>query len=212
MSALPFHPEVLPASARAVLQAIGRADWSRALYLAGGTACALHLGHRVSDDLDFFSRMEFSPDFYRDRLADLGPAEVHAEGLGTLHMGVSKVKVSVLHFPAPLLDPLGTLDRVAIAGRRDLALMKLSAISQRGTRRDFVDLFALCEAGPMKIRPLFRLFKKKFPRIRYSEAHLLRSLVYFADAEREPELRMLRKIPWNRVRGFFEREVRAALR
>ncbi len=205
------HLEVLPKPALALLRRLGGSDWTQTLYLAGGTACALHLGHRPSQDLDFFSRDPVEPRRYRDGLAALGPLEVHGESPGTLHATLARVKISVMHFASPLLDPTITVEGVRVAGLRDLALMKLSAISQRGARRDFVDLHAICRATRLGVKDLLRLCGEKFPGVEFSDAHFLRGLVYFTDADAEPSPRMLQPLDWKDVKRFFEREARAAL-
>lgn len=71
----------------------------------------------------------------------------------------------------------------------DLALMKIMAISDRGTRRGFVDLYALCH----RFKPLdelLGLLPEKYGTWKYNLAHILRSLGYFVDAEEEYMPRM----------------------
>ncbi len=50
-----FHVEVLAPAQRRVLGRLGPVLTARGYYLAGGTALALHLGHRRSVDLDWFT-------------------------------------------------------------------------------------------------------------------------------------------------------------
>jgi hypothetical protein len=91
-----------------------------------------------------------------------------------------------------------------IADSRDIACMKISAISSRGTKRDFVDLyFAAKEYG---LANLIELFKGKFAGTQYSLLHLLKSLTFFEDAEKEPMPDMLADTSWRVIRQFFQRE------
>lgn len=83
--------------------------------------------------------------------------------------------------------------------------MKLSAIAARGARRDFIDLYAV--AKDLGLPPLLELFHQKYAQVRYNKVHLLKALVYFADAEREPMPDMIAPYSWEDVKEFFVREV-----
>jgi hypothetical protein len=57
------------------------------------------------------------------------------------------------------------------------------------------------------LRDGLKKFRRKYGATNYSPYHLLKSLVYFTDAEREPMPKMLRPISWPEVKKFFETEV-----
>ena len=80
-----MNPKVLPAEAWAVVKSLGSTDLLNGWILAGGTALALQLGHRVSVDLDFFHHEDFEVPPLREALAGLGKFEVSAMAPGTLH-------------------------------------------------------------------------------------------------------------------------------
>ncbi len=90
---------------------------------------------------------------------------------------------------------------IAVADPRDIAAMKLSAVASRGTKRDFVDLFVLCQQ--FGLDEILRLFERKFARIAFNDLHLMKSLTCFKDAEDEPMPHMLQKISWDDVKEFF---------
>jgi len=87
----------------------------------------------------------------------------------------------------------------------DIAVMKIIAISQRGKKRDFFDLFWLCQ----NVRPLndFIANVDSQYNIRQNPTHILKSLVYFEDAESDPAPDILFKADWKEVRDFFKKEV-----
>ncbi len=85
--------------------------------------------------------------------------------------------------------------------------MKVVAVGGRASRKDFVDLYAWLEAGG-DFRALKDLLRRRYASMTFNEMHLLRSLVYFEDAEREPMPRMLCETDWNGVRARLEDEVR----
>jgi hypothetical protein len=79
--------------------------------------------------------------------------------------------------------------------------MKISAISGRGTKRDFVDLFVVAQEEGLKT--LLALFDRKFADANYSAVHILKSLTYFDDAESEPMPDMLVPMSWDNIKRFF---------
>jgi hypothetical protein len=85
--------------------------------------------------------------------------------------------------------------------------MKIVAIGGRGSRKDFVDLYAYLEAGG-DFPSLMEILKRKYAKTSFNEMHLLRSLVYFDDAESEPMPRMLRSVTWKNIRSRLEEEAR----
>jgi hypothetical protein len=103
-------------------------------YLAGGTALALHFGHRLSIDLDFFSAADFDTKIYKEKLVILGSFSLTREAEATIDGTLDGVKISLLGYRYPLLFPASILDGVAVADPRDIARMKLDAISSRGSK------------------------------------------------------------------------------
>ncbi len=82
--------------------------------------------------------------------------------------------------------------------------MKVSAIASRGTRRDFVDLY-VC-ANRYGLKEVLRMFETKYAQVQYSKPHILKSLTFFADAEKDPMPHMLEQIGWDKVKQFFLHE------
>jgi predicted nucleotidyltransferase component of viral defense system len=204
-----LHPQVLAASQRRALHQMGAILTPRHFYLAGGTALALRLGHRRSVDLDWFTAEQIA-DAMRlaQEIRDLGaPFETSQVARGTLHGRVSGVRVSLLEYRYPLLAPLVIWPAAAcaLASLDDLACMKLSAIAQRGSRKDFVDLYALGrEHRPLE--EMLRLYQRK-----YSVAdllHLVHALAYFDDADRERMPRMLWNVTWRAVKKTIQEWLR----
>lgn len=193
------------ALAKPAEQALGMIAGRQAIdgfYLAGGTAAALQLGHRISIDLDFFSRDTFKPDELRRRLtADGVGFEREQASPGTLKVWIAGAEASFFHYPYPLLEPTLPCDGMAMASLVDIGLMKMTAIADRGARRDFVDLFFILRR--LGRSHLFDLFVQKYPKEKIDLYHFVRSLTYFVDAEREPEPVMLIPADWQEIKAFF---------
>ena len=108
-------------------------------YLAGGTALALHLGHRWSEDLDFFSKNKFDSFGLISRLSQIGGFSVTGQEMNTVHGLMGNVKLSFLYYPYSQLEDFHAYKEIKIASIKDIALMKLIALVQRGTKKDSVD-------------------------------------------------------------------------
>jgi len=173
-------------------------------YLAGGTGLALHLGHRRSHDLDFFSRDPVEPEALIRRMKTLAGFAVASQAPDTLHMTVHSIKVSFLAYPYPLLFPFATFLGVNVADPRDIACMKLSAIASRGTKRDFIDLCLM--AKQCGLAQLLEWFKQKYADVNYSLTHVLKSLTWFEDADKEPMPDLLAPLSWEDLKRFFRGE------
>ena len=117
---------------------------------------------------------------------------------------ISGTKVSFLAYEYPVLFPQSSFLGVAVADPRDIACMKISPITSRGARRDLIDLYAAAQLHALP--ELLRLFHQKYARVNYSQVHVLKSLTYFEDADKEPMPEMLAPITWAEVRSFFLRE------
>lgn len=176
-------------------------------YLAGGSALSLHLGHRYSIDLDFFSPTPENPLIIEGLLAKIGKLEIFQNDAGTFSGRLNGVRLSFFLYSYPNLFPLTDLFGVRVANILDIGCMKLDAVSSRGTKRDFIDLYVICrKAKPLK--ELLKLFRKKYENVDYSILHILKSLVYFADAEKDEIPQMIERVEWEAVKNFFVREVK----
>lgn len=167
-------------------------------YLAGGTALAIQLGHRLSIDLDWFSAKDFSRDALRENLSQLGRFEITEEEVGTLHGLLDGVRISFLRYAYPLLFPLVEFEGVQLADERDIAAMKLDAVSSRGSKKDFIDIYFLLEK--YSLSELLMIFEKKYAGIKFNKLHILKSLSYFDNAENEPMPIMLKSVSWEEVK------------
>lgn len=196
----------LPPEGQQVLELLSTRGLLQNFYLAGGTALALHLGHRLSEDLDFFSPVEVDTFMLKQRLQNLGDFQVLEEKWGTLHGIFRDTKVSFLYYRYPLLSPLTTLKGCPVASPEDIAPMKIEAIASRGSKKDFYDLYFIAQEIA-DLRQCLELYQRKFAGINFNLYHVLKSLTYFADAEKEKDPILLRPVSWTRIKKYFEQVV-----
>ena len=200
-----WHREVITASTEATLRTLRDAHIVDRFYLAGETGLALQFGHRLSLDLDFFATVQFDEETLLQRVHKLEEFSLVAKAPYTLHTTIGATKVSFLGYAYPVLFPEIRFLEVAVADLRDIACMKVSAIASRGTKRDFIDLYV--SAQRFGLTEVLQLFDRKYAQTHYSRIHILKSLTFFGDAEKDPMPHMLIPLDWGEVKRFFLREV-----
>ncbi len=202
-----MHPKVLSTDGWAIVRRLRAARLLQGWTLAGGTGLALQLGHRYSDDLAFFRHGRSDLDRLVGALADVGKVVVQSRAAGTLHVVVDGLRVSFLEAQAPLLFSGMSYRGLTVADTQDIAVMKIVAIGGRGSRKDFVDLyFYLRGAGGLDA--VFSLLRRRFTEVDYNAYHLLKSLVFFEDAETEPMPRLIRDVSWHTITRAIVAEVK----
>lgn len=151
-------------------------------YLAGGTALALQFGHRLSEDLDFFTIQEFKPETIINRLQGETYFKVINQDNRTLNVLINAQRISFFHYPYKTIRDLLYFRECPIASYNDIAAMKIIAIAQRGSKKDFVDFSTLLTSG-LAFSQMIEILKDKYPNIEYNLPHLIRSIGYFEDAD-----------------------------
>ena len=208
-----FEAAITPACQRG-LDYLRRQGFLEDFYLAGGTALALQIGHRISTDLDWFSTVRRLPAPEREQmrlaLKGSGEFEVVSEQEGMLFTRLFGTDVSFIHQPHPLLEPTVDHRGVQLASPVDIGLMKLAAINSRGTRRDFVDVYCLRDI--VTLDRLLELATVKYADRPSFLAVAIRALAYFEDAEQQPMPRLLQPVRWVDVRAYCEAAARRLAR
>jgi hypothetical protein len=202
-----MHPKVLSAKAWETVRTLSRGGWLDPWILAGGTGLALHLGHRYSEDLNLFGYEPFDPAGLAEALSALGPVRVQQRSADTLHLELDGLRISFLGAQTPFLFGGTAYRGLSVADPRDIAIMKVIAIGGRGSRKDFVDLFFYLK-GRGTLEGVLSLLSQRFQGVDHNTYHLLKSLVYFVDAEEEPMPEMIRWAEWDTVKKFLIEEVR----
>lgn len=173
--------------------------------LVGGTALAFHLGHRCSIDLDLFGY--FDQEIITEVLKSesFNDFKIISENRFIKHYLINQVKVDIVKYDRyQWLEKAVIEDGIRLAGLKDIAAMKIAAITNRGSKKDFVDVFFLLEI--FKINEIFDFYQTKYPDSNSMAAIL--SLAYFEDAEKEDMPKMIINTSWEEVKKRIFNEVK----
>ncbi|NUO84140.1 nucleotidyl transferase AbiEii/AbiGii toxin family protein [candidate division KSB1 bacterium] len=200
-----MRTDILTAEQKSNLELLGAMPEIEKFYLAGGTALALLIGHRYSEDLDFFTEQKFDTQRFLKKLLALPNCQKQSVSKGTVYIVLNGVRSSFIYYQYPLIDqPILSPWQIQLASVIDIGAMKVNAIGGRGVRRDFVDLYFLVQSRSLP--QIWEDFKKRYANTGLSMEHVKTSLSYFGDAEIDPMPNMIKPVNWKKVREFFEKE------
>ena len=165
-------------------------------YLVGGTALALQMGHRLSIDLDLFTTEPFVKSDLLDLLNAKFRVILESEGTNMLITNINEVKVDFVKMGYPLLFLPFIEEDIRMLDIRDIAPMKLKAIVQRGSKKDFFDVYFLLSR--LSLGEILGLFSEKFKQ--QEMFHVVKSLTYFEDADHLADTVVFEKnVTWPKV-------------
>ena len=205
-----LYLEILPRATKKALVFLSKQSWLNKSdwYLAGGTALALQTGRRKSIDLDFFTKKpKFNSKTVLGNFLNNNDWRINFEEENTVYGELFKAKVSFIAYPffVPKQNFI-QYGAIKILHPIDIAVMKVIAISQRGKKRDFFDLY-WCAKNIEPLENLIKRLKIQYPTVAHDYHHILKSLVYFNDAESDPSPEIFFKATWKNVKDYFKKEI-----
>ena len=200
-----LHTETVDANTLDLLKQIQANPNFHETRLVGGTALALQIGHRKSIDLDIFGNLRLEPLDLTQELQAYGPLSIRSASQRIHHFMLRGIQLDIVQYDYPWIDAPLVEDGVRLASMRDIAAMKLAAITNRGTKKDFIDLSFLLDRYDLS--QMLDLYKCKF---KEGESFMvLKSLVFFDDAEDDPMPYMLHPFDWETAKKRIADCVRA---
>lgn len=194
-----LHLSTIDTPTLELLRSIMHCDEFVNLRLVGGTALALQLGHRKSIDLDLFGEINFK---HIDRIKAFKKFEkivILKKSKNINIFSINDIKVDFVNYSYPWLHKHLLIDGIRLAGIEDIAAMKLAAISGRGSRKDFIDIYFLLQK--FNISKMLGFYREKY--FDGSEYLVLKSLTYFDDAEKDIDIKMIKDIPWTTIKKYI---------
>ena len=183
--------------------------------LVGGTSLALQIGHRISIDIDLFTENK-NVDF-NDIKSQLendyklsGIVESKAILIQNIEYPESSniyIKVDLVKYPYKAISPVIITDGIRLLSKEDIIPMKLSAIANRGSKKDFYDIYFLLQEYSLK--QMFEFFESKYANHNYF--HVIKSLTYFDDAEKDISPKVIKECSWKEIKQLIQKKVREYL-
>lgn len=177
-------------------------------YLAGGTALALQLGHRVSVDFDFFCGRQISDRLLAKikRLFPVRKISVAVDNPDELTVYLDGVKVTFLRYPFPPLFPFHRAEGVRLLSLPDIAATKAYTIGRRGEWKDYVDLYFCVSEEHTSIEQILSVAEQKY-RFEFNGRLFLEQLLYLDDISETPINFLKQNISKDEVVKFFQAQV-----
>lgn len=173
-----MHPETITSKQKEILK---RIPISADYYMAGGTALALQIGHRMSVDFDFFSPEPPSRNLLglvEKRFGSLASVVVNEPQQLTVE--TEGVGVTYMHYPFPVLLPFVEYEGARLLCSKEIAATKAYTLGRRATFKDYVDLYFLFKESISTLGETLELAKKKYGDA-FDARLFLEQLVYLED-------------------------------
>ena len=173
--------------------------------LVGGTSLALQYGHRSSVDLDMFGDVPDDDLALLDILERFGTVQGQKTSKYIKSFVVDAIKVDFVNYSRyPWIDDAVVEDGLRLASPKDIAAMKTYAVQNRGSKKDFIDMYFLLQH--FTLEEILGFYSQKYPN--YSMFRTRMSLTYFEDAENQECPKMWVDVDWKTVKESISQAVR----
>ena len=199
-----LHTKTVDPHTLGIIQLLTQKDYMQPFLLVGGTALALQIGHRSSTDIDFFSNQPIDTSLLFTNLNNDFKVQERNAFRHALFLDIEGIKTDIVYQKCNIIEQPTIIDGVKMASLKDIAAMKLLAVTNRGRKRDFVDIFFLLKEFGLTEMLLF--FKQKFENENYYL--VIRSLTYFEDADMDTDLKYFFTDSWTSIKKTIIAEVK----
>lgn len=175
-----LHKEAIEQDTLELLIKLQQDDILKNFSLAGGTALALQIGHRTSDDLDLFTQQYFDTNQLLEYLESSYNFILYYSARNTLKGVIGNVNLDFIAHRYPLAGNSITAGVIRLLSIEDIAAMKLNAIAADGTRaKDFIDIYFILKR--FNLSQILGFYSTKYTK--RNQFHILKSLSYFDDID-----------------------------
>jgi hypothetical protein len=198
-----LHTKTVTGEVLRLIRKLQEKTYLEEFYLVGGTGLALQIGHRKSDDIGFFTNNDFDNNRVLEKLEEDFEYQADQVEKNTIKGTIHGIKVDLLTHKYTLLDQIQNLEKIRIVSIKDIAAMKVNAVSNDGTRiKDFIDIYYLLET--YSIEDILTFFSKKYT-LRNS-LHALKSLTCFEEVNLSdwPDIIRNDKLTWKKICNRIE--------
>ena len=191
-----LHYQTIDPKTLELLIELQKIELFKDLRLVGGTSLSLQIGHRISIDIDLFGKIEADILDIDQALSVLGDVKKIKDSKHIHIYVINGVKVDIVNYPYPWISQLLTKDNLKLASKKDIAAMKLAAVTGRGTKKDLFDIYFLL--NDFTLEEMLSFYESKYHD--GSIFMVLKSLAYFDDAEIDEMPIMLKDVSWDKVK------------
>ncbi len=185
-----LHKETVSGPTLELLKKLLQDQLVRDFFLVGGTALALQIGHRISEDIDLFTTRDFDENSMLVKLEKQYGFKLDYQDKNTLKGMIGSVKVDLICHSYPLVKPLMVIEGTRMASLEDIAAMKLNAISGNGTRKkDFIDVAYL--SSSITFSEMIGAYEKKYAS--RNTVMVTKAVNYYEDIDLKAKVQVLDK-------------------
>lgn len=196
------NPELILPATYTLIQELQTLDELKEFYLVGGTALTLQLGHRNSVDIDLFTQQEFNSQELLDMLKEKYTIEIIYRGKNSIITIINRIKVDFIRHNYAYINPPITEEAITFLSMKDIAALKLNAITQSGKRlKDFIDAYYLLQHFSLDI--MLGFFAIKYPQT--NPLIPLKAINYFDDIDENIDPpKMLKPLPLAEIKNRIQ--------
>jgi len=199
-----LHKEAIEPGAMELLKELCSMQETEKFALVGGSNLALRFGHRISDDVDFFSIEKFNEreldSIIKKKFSDVS---ITNEADQTRQYYINGIKAEFIRFNYPLLSEVENLSGIRMYSLQDTMAAKLNAVVGRGSKKDFYDVYEFLKTR--SVGELIDCYEKRFDQ--ENSVPLIKSLTYFEDAENQEDPKTLNNTKWEEVKREVDKKV-----
>lgn len=201
-----MHYEALPEEGKYIFEKLGAFD---SFYLAGGTALALQIGHRISVDFDLFSQTEIPENLLaktkRVYANDAITPSVNNKEELTVFAG--NIKITFLYYPFPVAGSLVEASGISLLSVPEIGATKAYTIGRRGSYKDYVDIHAIISGRHATLEQILHLAEQKFGS-EFNDRLFLEQLIYLDDIEDTAIKFLSHPASKEELQKYFEEEIK----
>lgn len=178
-----LYKESVSVSTIEILQKLFIAEELKDFELVGGTSLSLQIGHRISYDIDLFCKSPFENKIIKECILETFSGHQISfdyEAKNTLIGSIDNIKIDFIRHNYPGVDETKTIEGIRLCSIKDIAAMKINAITENGTRiKDFVDLYYLLKI--FTLEEILTFYKTKYTT--GNELFALKSITWFNEVD-----------------------------
>ena len=201
-----MHPEAISSKRQKIFQKLKNFPQ---FYLVGGTALALQIGHRMSDDFDLFSEKNIPAELLEkvEKIFKGSTIDIITNHSEQLSLIIDQTKVDFVKYPFPLILNLIEYEEVKIIKISEIAATKAYTIGRRATYKDYIDLYFILSEKHSSLSKIIEISEEKFKE-HFDPRLFLEQLVYLEDIQKEPIQFLKKKVGKRELEDFFQAEIK----